>query len=61
MELQCSKCAQTDPRPSMIYRTCNRHIASEKTGYCQGILYPAAYYSTGSLVIPTTKEKITNQ
>lgn len=45
----------------MIYRTCNRHIASEKTGYCQGILYPAAYYSTGSLVIPTTKEKITNQ
>lgn len=56
MVLTCDKCGQQMDIPSRNHTTCNRHIASEKTGYCQGMLHPAGQVSGGTYTAPTAAE-----
>lgn len=55
--VKCDKCGQTQPQPSRNHQTCNRHIASEPTGYCQGTLHPVGQMSGTTWTAPPAGKK----
>lgn len=44
--LQCDKCGHQTMAAARYHQTCNVHIVSEPTHYCQGVYRPIGQFNT---------------